>query len=210
MQQRGSIIKSTLRRRIVLHSGAQDLVLFEGKIAHEFGVSRTPVRQVIQSLAAESLVEVRSGVGTIAPPLLPERRENDLTAYAAILGACAACPQTDTFTKVKLELVTLRMLLEADSGSSPQDIFFDCSNRFIAALCDLVDDKILKDALVACFWRFVRRRIVEYEGDISVVIQELLKTIKDAEYGAETGNPEHVLRMVATNADVMIKAAKKP
>jgi DNA-binding GntR family transcriptional regulator len=70
-----------------MHSGDQDLVLFEGKLAHEFGVSRTPIRQVIQSLAAESLVEVRSGVGTIAPPLLPERRANDLAAYSAILGA---------------------------------------------------------------------------------------------------------------------------
>ncbi len=205
MPQRGSIIKSDLRRRVILHSGAEDLVFYEGKLAEEFGVSRTPIRQVLQALASESLVEVRSGVGTIAPPLLPERHVQDLTAFSAILTACSACPQQSGFSTVAIELATLRMHLEAAGNLAPDDLFFDAANRFVDSLGALVDDKILKDTLVACFWRYIRRRVVEQRGDIPAVIQELIKTVKDAEYGAQTGQPEQVFRMVAANVDVMIK-----
>ena len=201
-----SLITSQLRRRVLLHSGGEDLILYEGKIAKEFGVSRTPIRQVIQSLAAESLVEVRSGVGTIAAPMLAERRDKDLVAYSAILDACASCTSATHFPRVKIELATLRMHLEAGNAMSANDVFFDVATKYIGALGDLVDDKILKASLVACFWRFTRRRIVEHRSDIETVIKELLKTIKDAEYGAETGDPQHILRMASTNVEVMLKA----
>ena len=207
MQQRSSIIKSTIRRRIVMHSGAQNLVLYESKLAHEFGLSRTPIRQVIQSLAAESLVEVRSGVGTIAAPMPQDRLKQDLKAYSAILGACAACSSPANFNKVKIELATLRVHLEADSQVSPSDLFFDVATKFIEIICDLVDDVVLRGALVSCYWRFVRRRVAEHKGDFAAITQEMIKTTKDAEYGAETGDPEHILRMVQTNVDVMIKSS---
>lgn len=205
MTQRSSVIKSDLRRRVILHDGTEDLVVYEGKLAEEFGVSRTPIRQVLQALETESLVEVRSGVGTIAPRLLPERIVQDLTAFSAILSACAACPQQSGFSTVAIELTTLHMHLEAAGHLAPDDLFFDAASRFVDSLGALVDDKILKDALVACFWRYIRRRVFEQRGDIPAVIQELIKTVKDAEYGAQKGQPEQVFRMVAANVDVMIK-----
>ena len=40
-------------------------VLKEALLAQEFGVSRTPIRQILQMLESERLVEIRDGVGTI-------------------------------------------------------------------------------------------------------------------------------------------------
>ena len=206
MQQSHDRIKLDLRRRILLHVSDEDMMLYEGKLADEFGVSRTPIRQVIQSLASEQLVEVRSGIGTIAPHLLIERRMNDLKAYSAILGACASCAQPAHFGMAKVEQAALRMHLEAGSDRPPDDLFFDVATKFVTALNKLVDDSILRSTLIACFWRFVRRRIADHNSDLSGVIQELIQTIKDIEEGAETGDAEHTLRMASTNVDGILRS----
>ena len=199
--QLSNTIKSTVRQRIMMHSGDQDLVLFEGKLATEFGVSRTPIRQVMQSLASEWLVEVRSGVGTIAKPLLPERRLKDLKSFSAILRACSECTTDSQLNRVSIEIAMLKMLLEKSQQGPASDRYFDAATKFSVCLADLVEDEVMKDALIACYWRFVRRRIAEHESDFEAVIAELAKLAKDAEYGAEGGGAEAVLRMVGGTVD---------
>lgn len=54
-----------LRERICLLRYPPGHVLREPELAAEFGVSRTPIRQVLQKLEFEGFVEVRNGVGTI-------------------------------------------------------------------------------------------------------------------------------------------------
>jgi DNA-binding GntR family transcriptional regulator len=58
-------IHAGLRERICLLQYPPGTVLNESEIAAEFGVSRTPVRGVLQRLAYEGLVVTRNGVGTI-------------------------------------------------------------------------------------------------------------------------------------------------
>ncbi|WP_246777080.1 GntR family transcriptional regulator [Microvirga sp. VF16] len=45
----------------------------ESALAEEFGVSRTPIRQVLQQLALFGLVESRNGVGTVVTEVNYER-----------------------------------------------------------------------------------------------------------------------------------------
>lgn len=63
--ERFNRIYKTIRERISLLEYAPGAVLNEGLLAHEFGVSRTPVRSVLQRLSYEGLVTTRNGVGTI-------------------------------------------------------------------------------------------------------------------------------------------------
>lgn len=58
-------IYNTLRDRIGLLQYPPGTVLREGVLAQEFGVSRTPIREVLQRLTFDGLVEVKNGVGTI-------------------------------------------------------------------------------------------------------------------------------------------------
>jgi DNA-binding GntR family transcriptional regulator len=58
-------IYGELRERICLLRYAPGDVLREAELATEFGVSRTPVRQVLQRLEFEGFVETKNGVGTI-------------------------------------------------------------------------------------------------------------------------------------------------
>jgi DNA-binding GntR family transcriptional regulator len=62
-------IQAELRDRICLLAYPPGTVLREGALATEFGVSRTPIREILQRLASMGLVEVRNGVGTIVTEL---------------------------------------------------------------------------------------------------------------------------------------------
>lgn len=58
-----AMIYDAMRQRIATRQYTPGTWLKEQDIAAEFGVSRTPVRQALQQLETEGLVEVRNGVG---------------------------------------------------------------------------------------------------------------------------------------------------
>lgn len=64
-RSRTNMIYQVIRDRICFFDYPPATVLKESELAEEFGVSRTPIRQILQRLEAERLVEVRDGVGTI-------------------------------------------------------------------------------------------------------------------------------------------------
>ena len=64
-RQRFDRIYHTLRSRICLHDYPPGERLREEDIALEFGISRTPVRQVLVKLETEGLLRSVHGVGTI-------------------------------------------------------------------------------------------------------------------------------------------------
>jgi DNA-binding GntR family transcriptional regulator len=57
------LIYESMRQRIAIRVYPPGAWLKEQEIAAEFGVSRTPVRQALQQLETEGLVEIRNGVG---------------------------------------------------------------------------------------------------------------------------------------------------
>ena len=69
-------IFETLRDRICLLEYPPGTLLREAALAREFGVSRTPIRAVLQRLSHLGLIESRDGVGTIVTdPTFQEIRE---------------------------------------------------------------------------------------------------------------------------------------
>ncbi|MEM7225482.1 MAG: GntR family transcriptional regulator [Pseudomonadota bacterium] len=64
-------IYEEIRRRIGLLDYPPGTLLREGELAAEFGVSRTPMREILHRLAFEGLVEAKNGVGTIVTSVDP-------------------------------------------------------------------------------------------------------------------------------------------
>ncbi len=62
-------IYSALRERIALLDYPPGSLLSENRLAAEFGISRTPIRKVLQRLEFDGLVSVERGVGTIVAPI---------------------------------------------------------------------------------------------------------------------------------------------
>lgn len=61
--ERFTFMYTQLRDRICTNRYPPGTVLSEAELASEFGVSRTPVRRVLQKLSYDGLVEIRNGVG---------------------------------------------------------------------------------------------------------------------------------------------------
>ena len=58
-------IHAEIRERICLLHYPPGHTLRRAELAREFGISRTPIRRVLQRLEYEGLVESRHGIGTI-------------------------------------------------------------------------------------------------------------------------------------------------
>ena len=182
-----SDFKLMIRKRIILHTSDTELVLYEGRLAQEFGVSRTPIRQVLQALAAEWLVEVKVGVGTIAATMQHEHHDRDVSSFLAILLACAELSDTDP-DKSKLDVLTSKMLFETRSKPIDGDSFFETAVVLATVLDGVVLDEILRDALTACYWRFVRRLLFRNNGNIQAslgTMDEIITNLK-----VEPTNPD--------------------
>ncbi len=83
-------VYSQLRERIVRLVFRPREPLYETVIAEEAGISRTPVREALQRLRDEGLVEIFPGLGTFVTPLDLARLHEAIRIRALLEGEAAA------------------------------------------------------------------------------------------------------------------------
>ncbi|MCA0921246.1 GntR family transcriptional regulator [Pseudooceanicola nanhaiensis] len=159
MRKETSEITDIVRSRICQRAEQEDMILHEGMLATEFGVSRTPIRQVLQKLAYEHLVETRSGIGTIVSPLLPEQRPMDFAVFRSLLRGAGECASDVPLP----DLDATRLATVQRQAAAPEDriapVYFSQRSELLEILSQLVSDRILADALRAAHWRHLRWRM---------------------------------------------------
>ncbi len=111
-------LREDLRARILCCDLAPGAELDETRLAREFGLSRTPLREVFQGLAGEGYLNLRPNKGAQVTPLdLPRLQDFMLTApvlltSAARLAAARATPgETDT---LMVQLAALGAAFDGD------------------------------------------------------------------------------------------------
>ena len=181
-------IKEAIRKRIVLSQDTDEFVLHEGKLAEEFGVSRTPIRQVLQALAAERLVTTRSGIGTIVVEMPKERLAADQRSYATLLNASqneVVEAWTDTST---LAFQTFLLLADRAYSSKTIEAYYSAVAQLVDALRSVLEDDIMAEALTSMHWRFVRRRVEANDANevyLCVELDHIAKDIRSAVAGTD-------------------------
>ncbi|KAF0676051.1 GntR family transcriptional regulator [Profundibacterium mesophilum] len=152
-------IADTIRERICLAPIDDPFVLREPVLAEEFGISRTPIRQILQRLAFDKMVETRPGIGTIAKRLDPKRRAHAFAVYNQLASAAAACSEGDPLPDwIKVELIGLANLVIEQSEHTPES-YIRYSKQIVSAMALSADDDILSSALTAAHWRVLRWRV---------------------------------------------------
>jgi len=148
-----------LRLRICLMDPDQTHILYENSLAEEFGVSRTPVRQVLQRLAYESQVETRTGVGTVVPQLDRGAAARDFRLLAGLLDLASEAATHTLEPPARLLLGQLGGQIEnrdLETGTDATGLFASHS-WLIAFVRHLVSEPILADAIASLHWRALRR-----------------------------------------------------
>jgi GntR family transcriptional regulator, rspAB operon transcriptional repressor len=126
-----------LRAAIVQHRLAPGDALNEGDIAEHLAVSRTPVREALQRLVHEGLVDVRPRSGTRVAPLDLKRVEEGMLVREALEAtAMQAAARQATPADVQ-RLADLNQRLEQAARAGDAAAYVEHDDRFHAGLLQL-------------------------------------------------------------------------
>lgn len=143
-------VAELLRQRIFRRELEPGSWIDELKIAQDYGISRTPLREALKVLATEGLVTMKVRRGAYVTEV-SERDLSDVYHLLSLLESDAAGVVATTATKSQIEeLQTLHHELEAAARSGHQDreLFFEVNERFHMRLLAIANNR-WRDQMVA-------------------------------------------------------------
>ncbi|MDT0138576.1 GntR family transcriptional regulator [Acidovorax sp. PRC11] len=132
-------VAEQLRQRIFRRALEPGSWIDELKIAEEFGISRTPLREALKVLAAEGLVTMKVRRGAYVTEV-SDKDLHDVYHLLALLESDAARVVAESATDAQLrELEALHAELAASVAD--RDRFFGVNERFHMRLLELADNR---------------------------------------------------------------------
>ena len=132
-------VAEQLRQRIFRRELEPGSWIDELKIAEEFGISRTPLREALKVLAAEGLVTMKMRRGAYVTEM-SEKDLRDVYHLLSLLESDAAGVVAECASPVQLAaLEALHAELEAAAGE--RERFFAVNERFHMLLLELADNR---------------------------------------------------------------------
>jgi DNA-binding GntR family transcriptional regulator len=139
-------VAELLRQRIFSRSLAPGSWIDEMKLAEEYGISRTPLREALKVLAAEGLVTMKVRRGAYVTEM-SDQDLNDVYHLLSLLESDAAGVVARQATDAQLkELQGLQKELEAAAGQ--RETFFALNERFHMRLLEIAGNR-WRDQMVA-------------------------------------------------------------
>lgn len=132
-------VAEQLRQRIFRRELEPGSWIDELKIAEEFGISRTPLREALKVLAAEGLVTMKVRRGAYVTEM-SEKDLRDVYHLLSLLESDAAGVVAERATPEQQQ--SLRDLhAELESAAGNREAFFSVNERFHMALLDMADNR---------------------------------------------------------------------
>ena len=203
-------IALALRMRICLVDHTVVTTLHEGKIAEEFGVSRTPVRQVLQMLAHQGLVETRPGIGTVVVPLEDGQLARDAQTTISLLRACVLCCVDPVPAPARFGLIGLAShARELCAELAPRNSIVEISSSFHDLLIPLVGDPLLAQAYSSAYWRMIRWRASVFEKNRQFMWERLHGMIDASARACSSKRQGELFNAIADFADESVPQGRK-
>jgi DNA-binding GntR family transcriptional regulator len=139
-------VAELLRQRIFSRQLAPGSWIDEMKLAEEYGISRTPLREALKVLAAEGLVTMKVRRGAYVTEV-SEKDLTDVYHLLSLLESDAAGVVAERASDAQIaELQTLHKQLEAAAGN--REKFFTINERFHMRLLEIAGNR-WRDQMVA-------------------------------------------------------------
>jgi len=139
-------VAELLRQRIFSKQLEPGSWIDELKLAEEYGISRTPLREALKVLATEGLVTMKVRRGAYVTEV-NAKDQRDVYHLLSLLESDAAAVVAANATEAQLtDLQALHQALVAASGNT--EIFFEINERFHVRLLEIADNR-WRDQLVA-------------------------------------------------------------
>lgn len=187
-----------LRQRIFRRELEPGSWIDELKIAEEFGISRTPLREALKVLAAEGLVTMKVRRGAYVTEM-SDKDLRDVYHLLDLLESDAAAVVATTANEEQLH--TLQVLHdELERATHDRDQFFAINERFHMQLLALADNR-WRDQMVADLRKVMklnRHNSLLKQGRIAESLQEH-RTIMAALHARQPQHAAHAMHTHFTN-----------
>ncbi|OHV78909.1 GntR family transcriptional regulator [Ensifer sp. LCM 4579] len=187
-------ISNTLLLRLCSLRYLPSQTLSEAALAEEFGVSRTPIRQVLQRLALFGLVKSLNGVGTVVTEVNNERALELLGIRKHMALLMSEMVDPSCFPRAKQRISDLEKVAVARSQKRDVQHYATIGIRIQKIIFDAISSCEFRRLWEECYYRSCRSSysIVEFDWVLSTRLQ--LKEIRDLAAVFDSGNPNDLAR----------------
>ena len=185
--ERFNRIYRTIRERISLLEYAPGTVLNEGLLAQEFGVSRTPVRSVLQRLNYEGLVTTRNGIGTIVTEVDVKTFKDIYALRMRLAEDMAVLSPVSPKPEVLKELRGLQLRARTLGEAAPDyTAYAKLCNDLHEQLLELSGNMVLREITDLLYYRAARVWLaflpnVDWKEALQILENEITDTIRALE-----------------------------
>lgn len=134
-------VAERLRQRIFAHELTPGTWIDEQKLAEQYGISRTPLREALKVLASEGLVELKPRRGCYVTEISAQDLDDIFPLMAMLEGRCAA----DAVKRAKAgdlkDLKAIHDRLEAAARDGRIDAFFEANQEFHKKIQELAGNR---------------------------------------------------------------------
>lgn len=136
-------VAERLRQRIFAHELTPGTWIDEQKLAEQYGISRTPLREALKVLASEGLVDLKPRRGCYVTEISRQDLDDIFPLMALLEGRCAA----DAVARAKpieiRELKNIHDSLENAARDGRIDAFFEANQAFHKRIQELANNRWL-------------------------------------------------------------------
>lgn len=136
-------VAERLRQRIFAHELTPGTWIDEQKLAEQYGISRTPLREALKVLASEGLVDLKPRRGCYVTEISRQDLDDIFPLMALLEGRCAA----DAVARAKpieiRELKKIHESLEKAAQDGRIDAFFEANQAFHKRIQELANNRWL-------------------------------------------------------------------
>ena len=167
-------VAERLRDRIYAHELVPGMWVDEQKLAEEYGISRTPMREALKVLASEGLVQLKPRRGCYVTELSEEDLDEIFPVMALLEGRVAYEATVKATDKELKALDAIHQRLEKHAKQSNIDGFFEANQDFHQALQQIAGNKWLQKAIddLRIVVRLTRRDSLRLDGRVTQSLEE--------------------------------------
>ena len=192
-------VAERLRQRIFAHELTPGTWIDEQKLADQYGISRTPLREALKVLASEGLVELKPRRGCYVTELSP-RDLDDIFPLMALLESRATHEAVNNASSADIkQLSDIHAKLESSAREDRIPDFFEANQEFHRKLQELADNRWLLSVIqdLRKVLKLSRLHSLSLEGRLQQSLAEhrtIMKAIESRDIPqAEKGMYDHIL-----------------
>lgn len=187
-------VAERLRQRIFAHELTPGTWIDEQKLAEQYGISRTPLREALKVLASEGLVELKPRRGCYVTEISPQDLDDIFPLMAMLEGRCAAEAVTKASNHDIALLKSIHDQLESAARDGRIDAFFEANQEFHKKIQELAGNRWMLSVIqdLRKVLKLSRLHSLSLEGRLQQSLDEH-RVIMAAFEARETGKAEKLM-----------------